>query len=574
MREDVSEALEVPIAGSDALRSGECRRLTGPGLFGGHPGATLEASFSGFSPARVAALWHHHARRVLDGVGWGAQAAAHRPFPGGIAVAISAPVDQLYAATFVLQTAWHFVAADLLAASRGDFQAMLQDLRAVMAREADPALRALAAEAAARGIDILIGEDLVTLGHGAASQSWPATALPEAVDWAGIANLPLGLITGTNGKTTTTRLAMAMAREAGFAAGLTSTDMVQLGAAVLERGDFSGPGGARRLLREPGLEMGFLELARGGILRRGLPVRQAMAAVVTNVASDHLGEYGITTVAALAEVKFAIRRGLRAGGVLILNADDAPVVAEAARLGLDPCWFALAPDAPQIRAAVAAGRLCAYVEAGAIWIAAGGAPQRIARVEDMPIAMGGAARYNVANALAAACLCHALGVDTAAIGRGLRAFRSDPRDNPGRCNEFAHNGARVFVDFAHNPHSIAAVTGALGGLPARRRYLMLAHAGDRSDEDIRGLARGALALRPDVVVVSELADYLRGRAHGAVTALLRDELRAHGLAEDQILPAASPARGAALILGRLGPGDLALLLVHSEREAVFRLLGA
>ena len=574
MREDVSEALEVQIAASAALRTGDCRRLTGPGLLWGHAGATLEAGFSGFVPARVAALWQHHARRVLEAVGWAGQAAGARLSEGGIAVAISAPVDQLYAATYVVQTAWHFVAADLLGAVRGDFAAMIADLRCVMAREADPALVALAAEAGARGLEVLIDEDLVTVGHGGTSQSWPAADLPAAVDWGGLGNLPLGLITGTNGKTTTTRLAMAMARGAGIVAGLTSTDMVQVGDAVLERGDFSGPSGARLLLRDPRLEMGFLELARGGILRRGLPVRQAMAAVVTNVASDHLGEYGINTVAELAEVKFAIRRGLRAGGVMILNADDAPVVAEAGRLGLDACWFSRLADAPQIVAARAAGQRCGYVEGGAIWLSDAAGAQRVIAVADVPIAMGGAAGYNVSNALAAVCLCDVLGVERAAMGRALAAFRSDPVDNPGRCNEFAHNGARVFVDFAHNPHSIAAVTGALAGLAAKRKFIMLAHAGDRSDEDIRGLARGAVAFGPDYVMLAELSDYLRGREVGSVTAILRQECLALGMQPEQLLAATSPADGAAQVLRRLQPGDLALLLVHSERAEIFAMLGA
>jgi cyanophycin synthetase len=349
MSEDVSEALEIPIAGSDALRTGEARRLTGPGLLLDCPGAALEAEFTGFPPARVEALFHHHARRVLDGVGWTGEHSVARQFDGGIAVAISAPMDCLYSATFVLQTAWHFVAADLLWQQRGDFAAMLADLRDVMAREAVPALLALVNEAQARGVEVLADDEFVTLGHGVKSQSWSADLIPAqgAVDWDKLGNLPLGLITGTNGKTTTTRLAMAMAEAEGKVAGLTSTDMVRVGGKVLEKGDFSGPGGARLLLRDTTLEVGFLELARGGILRRGLPVRQAKAAVVTNVADDHLGEYGINTVAELAEVKFAIRHGLGAGGVMILNADDPPVVAEAERLGLKAAWFSLTEDAPQ-----------------------------------------------------------------------------------------------------------------------------------------------------------------------------------------------------------------------------------
>ena len=384
----------------------------------------------------------------------------------------------------------------------------------------------------------------------------------------------MGLITGTNGKTTTARLAMAMARAAGLMAGLTSTDMVRIGDEVLDRGDYSGPGGARLLLRDKRLEMGFLELARGGILRRGLPVTKATAAVVTNVAADHLGEYGVNTVPDLAQAKFAIRRGLRAGGALILNADDAAVVAEANRLGLDACWFSLHADVPQILAALAAGRPCAWADGTGIRYFDGQTETKVIAIRDIPIAMAGAARHNILNALAAICLCRALGLDFAPMAQALTAFRNDPADNPGRCNEFAYNGARVFVDFAHNPHSIAAVTETLAAVPAKRRFIMLAHAGDRSDQDIRDLARGAFAFGPDYVVIAELADYLRGREPGAVSALLRAECLALGMAENRLLAAVSPSDGAAQILARVAPGDLALLLVHSERDKIFDMLSA
>ncbi len=575
MSDDIADALEVPIAASEALQTGEARRLTGPGLMQSRPGATLEASYSGFAPARVEALWHHHARRVLDAVGWQGEASTARQFAGGIAVAISATADQLYSATFVVQTAWHFVAADLLWQPRGDFAAMVADLRGVMAREANPAMLALADAATARGLEVLVDQDLFTIGHGRASQSWPMGALPDpaALDWEALGNLPLGLVTGTNGKTTTTRLAMAMAQAAGRVAGLTSTDMVRVGDEVIDRGDYSGPGGARLLLRHPALETGILEIARGGILRRGLPVRQASAAVVTNVAADHLGEYGIDSVAELAQAKFAIRHGLRAGGVLILNADDPPVVAEAARLGLQTAWYSLRADAPVVLEARAAGRLHGVIRDGAIWLLAGTQAERVISVAEVPIAMGGAAAYNVSNALAACCLSHTLGISAEAMGRALAGFRSDPTDNPGRMNEFAHNGARLFVDFAHNPHSIAAVTGALAALPAKRRFVMMAHAGDRSDEDIRGLARGACALGPDVVLVTELPDYLRGRGTGEIPALLRAECLAQGIPADRILQAGSPAEGVSQIMALLQPGDLALLLVHSQRDRIFQMLG-
>lgn len=193
-------------------------------------------------------------------------------------------------------------------------------------------------------------------------------------------------------------------------------------------------------------------------------------------------------------------------------------------------------------------------------------------VGDIPLSLGGAARYNIENALGAALAARVLGLPDAAIRQALSTFRSDPRDNPGRANEFSVNGARVFVDFAHNPHSIAAVTSALALLPARRRIVLLSHAGDRSDAAIRALVSGAFALSPDIVVAAENPKYRRGRAAGEVSWLLRQASLDSGLAPDQVLLAESPAAGVEMILNLLAPGDLALLLVHDERARVFEML--
>jgi UDP-N-acetylmuramyl tripeptide synthase len=163
-------------------------------------------------------------------------------------------------------------------------------------------------------------------------------------------------------------------------------------------------------------------------------------------------------------------------------------------------------------------------------------------------------------------------LDNGAIRAGLSGFHNDPTDNPGRFNEFAVNGARVFVDFAHNPHSVAAVADTLSAIPAKRRMILLSHAGDRSDDDIRDVTQTALSLGPDVLVAAELLDYLRGRDAGEVPGLIRETCRAHGLTPDQILSADSPLAGVRRILGLLQPGDVALLLVLAERDAVFDLL--
>ncbi len=572
--EEFETALTIEYATADHIQVDDARRLTGPGLLWDKPGAVLDVFFTEIDVEQVTALWEKHARRVLDALGWQDQDLTRRTFTGGINLAISAPMDQLYSAIFAAQTAWHFCAAELLASEPGDFDQMVADVKVVMEKEANPALIALIAAAEAHGLDILCDDDEVSIGYGTGSQTWSVDALPapDEVDWSAQHDIPVAFITGTNGKTTTTRLLEAIARASGKVAGLTSTEFVRVGDDILDRGDYSGPGGGRMLLRDKRLEVACLEVARGGILRRGLPTRAATAAAVTNVANDHLGQYGVNTVPELAQAKFAVHRTLAEGGVLALNADDVYVRAEAEKTASNIWWFSLDAQNDLIRQARDAGRCCAYVQMGNIVFYDGTTEQMILAVSDVPLTMGGAAKYNILNALAALCLALALDLPVQAARDGLAGFKPDAKDNPGRCNEFSHNDARVFVDFAHNPHSISAVCDALSSLPAKRRFIMLSHAGDRSDRDIRDVTATALNFQPDVVVAAELEGYLRGRELGEIPDLIENSALEQGYDAQQVLRASSPSKAASIILEKLEPGDLALLLVLSERDAVLAML--
>lgn len=572
--EDLETALEIQSARCDSFRVDDARRLTGPGIMWNYPGAVMDVFFDSLPAARVTALWDQHARRVLEALGWQDQAFTSRVFTGGVNLAISAPMDQLYSAVFATQTAWHFCAADLCGVAPDDFDTMIANLKAVMRKEENPALITLINAAAEHGVDILCDDDEVSIGHGVGSQTWRVDALPAPsdVNWDALHDIPVAFITGTNGKTTTTRLLDAIARASGQVAGLTSTEFVRVGDDILDRGDYSGPGGARMLLRDTRLQVACLEVARGGILRRGLPTRSATAALVTNVANDHLGQYGVNTVPELAQAKFAVHRTLADGGILALNADDAFVRDEADHTEAMIWWFSLDPQNDRIKQARISATPCAYLQDASIVFFDGTDAQQILPVADVPLTMGGAARYNILNALGAICLARAMGLSLDAIRKGLSGFKPDAYDNPGRCNEYAYNGAQVFVDFAHNPHSISAVCDALSSLPAKRRFIMLSHAGDRSDQDIRDVTIAALTFQPDVIVAAELADYLRGRSLGEIPALIEHSVTAHGFDPAQLQRAASPSQAASLILDQLEPGDLALLLVLSEREQVLNLL--
>ncbi len=574
--DELETALSIPVPDDPRLVLDDSRRLTGPGLLWKHYGAILDVFVEGVDTAKVADVWSAEARRVLDAVGWQAEKLIARQFEDGLNLAITAPIDQLYSAIFVAQVAWHYTAHTLLGTEPDSLEPFVSGVTAVMAEEANPDLLALQKAADERAIDFLSDDDHVSLGHGAGSMTWPVRSIPplEDIPWDSLYNLPVALITGTNGKSTSVRLSAAIGEAAGIGSGTTSTDYVKIGDDILDYGDYSGPGGARMLLRDKRLELAFLEVARGGILRRGLALRQAQAALVTNIANDHLGQYGVNTVEALADAKFAVARTLAVDGILVLNADDPLVVRNGHQAERQVCWFSLDPENPEIQAAKSTGNLCCWLEDGMIIYFDGTSAQPMLAAADAPVTMGGAAKFNIRNVMGALCLGKALGLSDAAIIKGLSTFESKPEDNPGRCNEFFAKGARVFVDFAHNPHSVEAVSDALAHLPSKRKFLLLGHAGDRSDEDIRNLTLAALAFGPDQIIIVELEEYLRGRRFGEVSDLIEKACLENGVPGDVIRKADSPPTGTELIIKDLAEGDLALLLVLDERDKVFALLEA
>ena len=555
------------------MRLLDSRRLTGPNLLWDREGAVLDVSLEPDAAEAAVAAWRREARRLLDAVGWKDEGIAARRFPGGASLAVSAPVDALYAATEVNEEAWAAATTGLRGESGPDPAEAVERLRTAIARESKPALLALRAAAASRGVAFLSDDEQASVGLGTGSLTWFVDALPSpaSVPWERVRDVPVALVTGTNGKTTAVRLLAAMARAAGLVAGLTSTDVISVEGEVIDRGDYSGPGGARTLLRDRRVELAVLETARGGILRRGLAVRRADAALVTNVAADHLGDFGIGDLDALADAKMVVTRVVGPGGRVVLNADDPRLVARAGRTAAPVVWFSLDPErSPACRLAAGESAWVLHGEALERWQSGG--RQHMAHVDDIPITFGGAARHNVANALAALALAEALGLPQKAMLRGLRDVRGTAEDNPGRGNLYELGGVTILLDYAHNPHGVAAVLGIASSLPARRRLILLGQAGDRDEESIRDLARAAWGLAPDRVVIKELPEMLRGRELGDVPALLEDELRRLGASDDVIARAANELDAVEQALAWARSGDLLVLLVHTQRAEVLALL--
>ena len=346
----------------------DSRRLTGPGLLLDRPGAVLELRLGGQDPDRAIAAWESAARRLLRDAGWAGEQLSTRRFPGGVSLALTAPVDGLYAATELNELAWEAAAAELGDGPPPDYAAGLVSLRRAIAAESNPALVALRTAARTRGVTFLSGEERVSVGSGAGVLVWAESLLPEpgAVDWSRVHDVPIALVTGSNGKTTVVRLLATMIRAAGRVPGYTSTDGVTVGTVVIEEGDFSGPSGARMVLRRPEVEIAVLETARGGLLRRGLAVEQADAAVITNIAEDHLGEFGIESLAELADTKLLVAKALGSRGTLVLNADDPMLVERSPSIQAAITWFSLEPTSPLIAAHTRAGGTAVVAEEGQI----------------------------------------------------------------------------------------------------------------------------------------------------------------------------------------------------------------
>lgn len=527
----------------------------------------------------------------------------------GVSLAIAAPFDQLFTATEVNEWAlcaslhdrdpchWSGLADALLAAAREEAaepqgiippvieeSAALARFETLSAREMRTDIRRLIAAAEARGVRHVLDEELLTLGAGAGGQTWPLDDLPKVVrvPWEDLFEIPVAAVTGSNGKTTTVRLIAACARAHGWCDGYNCTDGVLVGGDMVEAGDYAGPAGARRVLRDRRVDAAVIETARGGILRRGLAIDHATAAVVTNVSSDHFGEYGIHDLDGLADAKMTVAGLVARDGLLVLNADDASLRAKAghigARLGWSPAlgWFAHDYDHPLLVANRAADAPTCGVRAGRLLLSYAGLEHDLGPVADMPLTVLGAATYNVSNLAGAALAAAALDIAPATIAGVFTEFGSDAADNPGRLMRFTVAGAQVLLDYAHNPDGLRGVLSVARSLraPGGRIAVLLGHAGNRRDADLEAVAATAASFAPDFVVVKESEQHLRGRPPGEIPALLHAALLKHGMDESALALEMTELAAAQRALDWARPGDVVALLIHSAeaRSAVLEML--
>jgi len=554
----------------------DSRRLTGPNLVSDGPGAILEVRVEGGSSDSLVAAWQIRARQILDAVGWPDERLQFRTHQTGVSLAFSAPIDALYAATEVNEWALDAAVADLGGEMPAeDLASAAARLGEVIKHETNPALLALRDAAAAHDVMFLSDDDEASVGMGIGSCTWPVDALPTPGDvlWHEVHDVPLVMVTGTNGKTTTVRLLAAMVRASGRVPGFSCTDGVFVGTELADSGDYSGPGGARAVLRDRRVEAAILETARGGMLRRGLGAPRADGVLVSNVSMDHMGEYGLHDIDQMADAKLVIARAVASGGILVLNADD-PALAQRGQLGRETrVWVSQHSNCTPVQLQVADGGDAVVTDDSAFMRISSGQASTLLPIVDVPVTLGGAARYNVDNVLAALALGPVLGVSDEDACTALRAFSPSPDMLPGRTNVFHLGDVTAVVDYAHNPHGVEALTDMVLRLPASRRLVVIGQAGDRDDQAIRELTRAAVAMDPDRIIIKELSKYLRGREPGEVPGIIRDELtRLESRAEITNIDGELAAVRHALTWCE--GGELLVFPIQEERASVTQLLTA
>lgn len=577
----------------------DSRRLMGPNLMHSGLGAVLDVSLDDAAPAKNAALltaWHERVSFLVDALEWPDADTVQRVYPGGASLFVQAPIDQLMTATEVCESAWLF-AESVVNDSRDD-SAAATSLAALLAfADAEPAhtrrsrraLLELWHESQRLGLNLTFDETSAFVGTGVGAKGWALDAIPELsdIDWLPVRDVPIVLVTGSNGKTTVVRMVAAMAKAAGHTVGYTCTDGVWIGDEAVETGDWSGPAGARRVLRDPTVTFAVLETARGGILRRGLAVQRAAAAAIVTLSADHFGDYGITDLATLAEVKLVVGRAVADTGTLVYNSgipelQDAitsfpgrTVSVAVAEIGNDVnakmqrredaknhSALALPPSS-----SLAPLRLCPFALTSSTDLR-----MKAEELADVPATLGGTAIHNVLNAAIALAIANELNLGTNAVA-ALKQFGADPRDNMGRLMVQKVGGVTVVIDYAHNPQSVAALIAATSHLPVARRAISLGTGGDRDDVALQQIAKAAFdSGLIDLYIAKEMPKFLRGRPSGSISDTLIAALRSLGAPEESLCSAPSDMDAARKALQWAQPGDLLLLGIHDQRGDVLALL--
>jgi len=388
--------------------------------------------------------------------------------------------------------------------------------------------------------------------------------------------IPIVAITGTNGKTTTTRLVSHIMKMKGYKVGYTTTDGVYIQNRLMMKGDCTGPASAEFVLKDPTVDFAVLESARGGLLRAGLGFKSCDVAIVTNVAPDHLGLKGINTIEQLARAKGVIPETVHAGGYAILNADDDLVYGMRKSVSANVALFSMDENNPRVKAIAKVGGLSAVYENGYITICRGEWKMRITKATNVPLTFGGKATFMIQNVLPAALTAYVRGVPLEDIRVALESFIPSPSQTPGRLNMFEFKNFNVLLDYAHNAAGLKALNNMLQRMEGTPKVGIIAGIGDRREEDNTGIGEIAAEMFDEIIIRQD--KHLRGKKDTELIEMLSEGIKkVDPKKKVKIIPKESEAIEHAITNAKKGslivicsdvvPDALALVTKYKEEEA-------
>jgi cyanophycin synthetase len=336
--------------------------------------------------------------------------------------------------------------------------------------------------------------------------------------------IPIVAISGTNGKTTTTRLIAHMAKMCGYRVGYTTTDGVYIQNRLLMKGDCTGPASAEFVLKDPTVNFAVLECARGGLLRAGLGFGNCDIGIVTNVAADHLGLKGIHTIEQLAKVKGVVPETVLPNGYAILNADDDLVYDMKKGINCNLALFSMDENNPRIQALQRKGGITAVYENGYVTICRGTWKMRIMKAENIPLTYGGKATFMIQNILPAILTANIKGFSIEDMKAALETFIPSPSQTPGRLNLFQFENFQVLLDYAHNPSGMRALQKFTDKLECTVKVGMIAGIGDRRIEDNNEMGSIAAEMFDEIIIRQDKR--LRGKTEEELINMLNDGIKA------------------------------------------------
>lgn len=554
------------------------RILAGTNMFFSDVGAIAEFHTKDSRLAEFAKDYEEMVRKILDALEWDDVPLYAKLFSNGIVLAFPTEFDLTYAGCKILSVAFDLVLPKYNQLPSLDFAEELDYLEYVIRQERYMTLRNIYRESKQRDLNMYINDKMITIGSGKGAFTANIDEIGfDDVPWDNITEIPSVMVTGTNGKTTTVRLTSFISQHAGKVVGYCSTDWVMINGEVISQGDLSGPNGNRAVMTNPTVEAAVLEVARGGIVKRGLATSHVNGAVVMNVSEDHLGVNGIDTVMDLAKAKFTVQNAVRPHGHNIINLDD-----EFSREFVDKVprarvFFSQNLSLEELKPyLILEDDYGCYVENGCFVVYRHGEKHIIAEVNQVDLTYNGIAKHNIENVLAAICLSIELGRSYDEIAAGLRAFRNDIH-NHGRFNMFEIKGyqrSKIFVDYGHNFASVDNMLKFARSIADNETKLtvLLGFSGDRKFL-VDGVAKSVIEHKVDNVIIKLFTSHLRGAEVGELAQLMEERLLKRGFDRQNIVATVEHEMEALnIILNNIEENHIYIMLCQDEAAEVIQTI--